>query len=173
MPARVAAWAVYRIFETADNQQVFIGITSDKHWQSFCDVFGREDLATREELKLNNQRVDARDWLQPELEKFFKTLTKAEIIEKADKAQIPFAPIARPEDLFEDPQLNEGGSLVDVTLPDERVTKLPKLPMYVEGDDFGLRLQAPSIGEHTRELMVEIGYNDEQITKLMNQHVIV
>ena len=171
MPARVSAWAIYRTFETADNQQVFIGITSDKHWKSFCDVFGRDDLATRDDLQQNNQRIDARDWLQPELEQFFKMMTKAEIIDKADKAQIPFAPIARPEDLFDDPQLNEGGSLVDVTLPDKRTTKLPKLPMYVEGNDFGLRLEAPAIGEHTRSLLQSIGYDDEQINTLMTENV--
>ncbi len=172
MPARVSAWAIYRIFETADHQQVFIGITSDKHWENFCQVFGRDDLGTRDDLQHNNQRIDARDWLQPELETFFKTMTKAEIIEKADKAQIPFAPIARPEDLFDDPQLNGGDSLVDVTLPDKRTTKLPKLPMSIEGHDFDLRLEAPSVGEHTNALLHELGYDEHQITNLKNKQVI-
>ena len=163
MPARVSAWAIYRTFETADDKQVFIGITSDKHWETFCKVFGREDLLARDDLAHNNLRIDARDWLLPELEAFFKTMNKAEIIAKADEARIPFAPIARPEDLFDDPQLNEGGSLLDVTLNDGRKTKLPKLPMLIEGDDFTLRMEAPRVGEHTAELLSELDYDAAQI----------
>ncbi len=173
MPARVSAWAVYRVFETADDRQVFIGITSDKHWASFCEVFGREDLLAQEDLAHNNQRIDAREWLQPELERFFSTMTKTEIIEKADQARIPFAPIARPEDLFDDPQLNEGGSLVDAKLPDERTAKLPKLPMMIEGMDLGLRADAPAVGNATADLLMEIGYAPTEIEQMMADEVII
>ena len=172
MPARVSAWAIYRTFDTADGKQVFIGITSDKHWESFCEVFGREDLLAREDLAHNNLRIDARDWLQPDLEAFFRTLTKSEIIEKAEQAEIPFAPIARPEDLFDDPQLNEGGSLLDVALPDDRRTKLPKLPMQIEGNDFNLRMEAPKVGEHTLQLLLELGYNQTEIKRLSLDEII-
>lgn len=172
MPARVSAWAIYRTFDTADNQQVFIGITSDKHWESFCEVFGREDLLIRDDLAHNNLRIDARDWLQPDLEDFFKTLTKAEIVEKAEEAEIPFAPIARPEDLFDDPQLNEGGSLLKVALPDGRHTKLPKLPIFIEGDDLNLRMEAPKVGAHTLELLQELGYDSTTINQLLETQII-
>jgi crotonobetainyl-CoA:carnitine CoA-transferase CaiB-like acyl-CoA transferase len=172
MPARVSAWAIYRVFDTADDQQVFIGITSDKHWVRFCEVFERGDLLAREDLSHNNQRIDARDWLQPELEAFFGSMTKAEIIEKADAAQIPFAPIARPEDLFDDPQLNEGGSLMEVTLEDGRQTKLPKLPMSIEGMDLDLRSDAPSIGNATESLLVELGYGEQEIEALIAADVV-
>jgi crotonobetainyl-CoA:carnitine CoA-transferase CaiB-like acyl-CoA transferase len=165
MPARVSAWAIYRTFATTDDHLVFVGITSDKHWRRFCEVFGRNDLLGRDDLATNNQRVDARDWLHPELETFFAGMTKAEIIAGCDKANIPFAPIARPEDLFDDPQLNAGGTLLDVTLEDGSTTKLPRLPMQIEADDFGIRMQAPRIGEHTTALLRELGYSDDDITQ--------
>ncbi len=168
MPARVSAWAIYRTFDTADGQQVFVGITSDKHWASFCRVFGREDLLARDDLTTNNQRIDARDWLQPELERFFAGMTKAEIVAKCDEAAIPFAPIARPEDLFDDPQLNEGDSLLQVQTPDGDTTRLPRLPMNVEGDDYGLRMEAPRIGEHTAALLAELGYDSARIQRLLD-----
>lgn len=172
MPARVSAWAIYRTFETSDNQQVFIGVTSDKHWANFCKVFEREDLLAREDLANNNLRIDARDCLLPELEAFFKGMTKADIIAKADEAKIPFAPIARPEDLFDDPQLNEGGSLLDVTLEDGRKTKLPKLPMLIEGDEFTLRMEAPRVGEHTKALLAELGYDEAQIQAWLDSDIV-
>ncbi|XWX05473.1 CaiB/BaiF CoA-transferase family protein [Aggregatilineales bacterium SYSU G02658] len=172
MPARVSAWAIYRTFHTSDQQMVFIGITSNKHWQQFCEVFERPDLLAREELATNEGRIAQRDWLLPQLEAFFVTMTRDEIIEKAERAQIPFSPIVRPEELFDDPQLNAGGSLLDVQLEDGRWTKLPRLPLMVEGDEFGLRLQAPKIGEHTRELLTQLGYDDAQIEALFAQEVV-
>ena len=165
MPARVSAWAIYRTFATTDDHLVFVGITSDKHWRRFCEVFGRNDLLGRDDLATNNQRVDARDWLHPELETFFAGMTKAEIIAGCDKANIPFASIARPEDLFDDPQLNAGGTLLDVTLEDGSTTKLPRLPMQIEADNLGIRMQAPRIGEHTTALLRELGYSDDDITQ--------
>lgn len=172
MPARVSAWAIYRTFATADGQQVFVGITSDKHWARFCEVFGRDDLLARDDLATNNQRIDARDWLHPELERFFGTMTMAEIVANCDEAAIPFAPIARPEDLFDDPQLNEGGSLLDVQRPDGGTTKLPRLPLHVEGDDYGLRLEAPRIGEHTPELLRELGYSEAEMQRLSEAGIV-
>lgn len=165
MPARVSAWAIYRRFDTSDGQQVFVGITSDKHWARFCDVFDRPDLLARDDLATNNLRVDAQDWLHPELEKFFATMTRAQIIAKCDEANIPFAPITRPEDLFDDPQLNEGGTLLDVLLTDGRSTKLPRLPMLIEGDDLNLRMEAPRIGEHSHAILRELGYSDDDIAR--------
>lgn len=173
MPARVSAWAIYRTFATADKHQVFVGITSDKHWASFCEVFSRPDLLARDELATNNSRIEARDWLLPELEQFFASMPKAEIIAKCDEAAIPFAPIARPEDLFDDPQLNEGNSLLEVELPIGGSTKLPRLPLSVEGDDFGLRTEAPRIGEHTAQLLGELGYSTEVIQQLAEQGIAV
>ncbi|MEL6404974.1 MAG: CoA transferase [Chloroflexota bacterium] len=172
MPARVSAWAIYRTFDTADDQQVFIGITSDKHWERFCTVFERPDLLERDDLATNNLRIEAREWLQPELERFFKTLTKADIIAKADEAVIPFAPIARPEDLFDDPQLNAGDGLLDVQLPDGRFTKLPRIPVSLEDDDFALRSQAPLIGEHSHAILSELGYDDTTIEGWLASEVV-
>jgi crotonobetainyl-CoA:carnitine CoA-transferase CaiB-like acyl-CoA transferase len=172
MPARVSAWAIYRTFNTADGQMVFIGITSDKHWQQFCEVFERPDLLADDKLATNNGRIAQRDWLLSELEAFFMTMTRNEVVEKAERAQIPFSPIARPEELFDDPQLNAGGSLLDVQLADGRWTKLPRIPMVIEGDDFGIRLQAPRVGEHTRELLAQLGYDSAQIESLFAQQVI-
>jgi crotonobetainyl-CoA:carnitine CoA-transferase CaiB-like acyl-CoA transferase len=173
MPARISAWAIYRIFATVDHKQVFIGITSDKQWERFCNVFGREDLLARENLSTNSQRIDASEWLLPELEQFFGDMTKTEIILKCDEAEIPFSPISHPEDLFNDPQLNEADSLVEVTLEDGRKTKLPRLPILIEGDDLGLRMEAPKIGEHTQNLLHDIGYTDDVIQRLVDTKVIV
>lgn len=172
MPARVSAWSIYRIFNTSDNDQVFIGIISEKHWQRFCDVFEWNDWLQNERLQTNNLRIDNRDWFLPELEKRMQTFTKAVIVAKCEQAAIPVAPIAKPEDLFDDPQLNATGSLLETTLPDGTITKLPTTPLDYGGDKAILALNPPQIGEHTKAILQRIGYNENEIEKMINKKII-
>lgn len=173
MSARVSAWSIYRQFETGDGQPIFIGVTSDKQWESFCQAFDRLDLLADEELATNNQRIAARDRLLPELEAMMATMPLDEIIARCEAAEIPFSPIARPEDLFDDPQLNEGDSLVVAQLPDGRQAKLPRLPVALDGRRFSLRLEAPGLGQHTRPLLEALGYSQAQIDALHQAEIVV
>ncbi|MCU0391988.1 MAG: CoA transferase [Thermoflexibacter sp.] len=173
MPARVSAWSVYRVFDTLHGEPIFIGIISDKHWEKFCEAFGRQDLLQNPKLKTNNDRISEREWLLPDLEKMFSQLDKNKVIHLCEKAEIPFAPIARPEDLFEDAQLNEGGSLLPTILPDGTVTKLPKSPLEYGNVDFSLRMNPPKIGEHTDEILHLLGYDDIEIAQLKQKNIIL
>ena len=172
MSARVSAWAVYHQFETQDDQLIFIGVTSDKQWPRFCEVFGLEDLLEDERLTTNNDRVAAQDWLLPELRAMVSGLTLAEAVARCEAAQLPFSPVARPEDLFDDPQLNEGGSLLATTFPNGLKTKMPKLPLSLGGRDLGLRLEPPQVGEHTTAVLRSIGYSAEDIDRLEARGVV-
>ncbi len=172
MPARVSAWSIYRIFNTKDNDQVFVGIISEKHWERFCDVFEKADWKNDERLQTNNARIEHRDWFLPAVETMMLRFSKAEIVNRCEKAGIPFAPIAKPEDLFDDIQLNEGGSLLPTTLPDGTATKLPKFPIDYEGADLQLRMNPPSIGEHTDEVLKRLGLSSEDIEGLRGKGVV-
>jgi crotonobetainyl-CoA:carnitine CoA-transferase CaiB-like acyl-CoA transferase len=149
MPARVSAWAVYELFETADAKRVFVGITSDRHWESFCREFELPDLFADPALATNEMRVEARKQLIPALTTLFKTLPAAEIERRFIAAGLPFAAVGRPEDLFDDPQLNGNGSLAETVLPGGIHTKLPTLPIRIDGEAFALRSDPPAAGEHT------------------------
>jgi crotonobetainyl-CoA:carnitine CoA-transferase CaiB-like acyl-CoA transferase len=172
MPARVSAWAIYDIFKTREDEDIFIGITSDKQWKSFCETFDRRDLEEDPRLQSNNARIEQRPWLIPALEKIFREKGMGEMISLCEKAGIPFSPIARPEDLFEDRQLNEGGGLVEVALPGGRKTKLPRIPVRVGPYDFGLRLQPPAMGEGTRAILKSVPFSDEEIEQLRKEGVL-
>ncbi|MBM3539539.1 MAG: CoA transferase [Alphaproteobacteria bacterium] len=172
MSIRVAAWAVYDVFETADGQRIFIGVVSDTQWKQFCEAFDRPDLLADESLATNVQRVHARDRLIPIVAEVFKKFAKAELMEKCEATGLPFAPITRPEDLFDDPHLNTSGGLLDVTLPDGTPTKLPALPLEMAGRRFGLRHDLPKIGEYGRETLAGLGYSVAEIDTLINDKVI-
>ena len=173
MPARISPWAVYRLFDTQDGEQIFVGITSDKHWEAFCRAFERPDLRADESLATNNRRVAARERLHAELETFFAGFTLAETVRRCEEAGIPFSPVARPEDLFDDPQLNEGRSLLTTTLPDGRRVRLPRLPVALNGYRPDLRQDAPEVGAHTRQLLISSGYRAEEIERLHREGIIV
>jgi crotonobetainyl-CoA:carnitine CoA-transferase CaiB-like acyl-CoA transferase len=172
MPNRVATWGVYDIFKTQDQGEVFIGITSDKQWKAFGEAFGCPGLSNDPRIQSNNDRILQRRWLIPELEKVFAARTKEEIIRICERAGIPFAPIARPEDLFEDRQLNEGGGLVEVPLPQGGKTKLPRIPLRVGSYDFGIRSDPPALGEGTREILKRMNLTDDEMEQLKKEGVL-
>jgi crotonobetainyl-CoA:carnitine CoA-transferase CaiB-like acyl-CoA transferase len=172
MPARVSAWSIYKTFDTLDNQQVFVGIISEKHWERFCIAFERNDWLIDERLKTNNGRIDERDWFLPAVDELMKKFTKSEILSRCEQADIPVAPIAKPEDLFEDPQLNLGGSLFKTTIGNNIQTKLPKIPLEIENAEFSLKNNPPEIGENTAEILRNFGYSANEIDTFLTQYIV-
>jgi crotonobetainyl-CoA:carnitine CoA-transferase CaiB-like acyl-CoA transferase len=172
MPDRGRTWSVYDLFKTVDDELVFVGVTSDRHWQRMCETFGYADLAADRRLDTNQGRIEQRDWFLPELHKRLTALTKAELMGLAEKAGIPVAPVARPEDLFEDPHLNQSGSLAVTRLPGGGTGKLPKIPLRMDGRAFDLRLDPPAIGEGSAGLYREIGLSGDEIRRLAAEGVI-
>ncbi len=173
MPVRRGGWGIYQCFRTADDSQVFVGVTSNNHWSRFCAAFALPELFADSRLATNEDRVAARPWLIPLVAECLARHTKAEIIERCDKAGIPYAPVARVEDLFSDPHLNAGGGLLDVALPGGVHTRLPRLPVEIDGRKPGLRREAPRVGEHTREILLAAGLGEDEVAALERQGVIV
>ena len=171
--ARLAVRAVKQTKQTSDGDQVFIGITSDNHWKRFCDHFERPDLLSDPTLKTNEDRVKARERIRPIVAEAFGRHTTAEVLEICERIELPFAPVAQTKDLFDDPQLNANGRMLQTRLPDGSMTKLPRLPIEMNDHDIGLRLQPPEVGEHTRDILAELGLDDAAIAELEGKGVIV
>lgn len=172
MSVRRAGWGIYQPFATADGEQIFVGVTSNQHWARFCAAFERPDLLADPRLASNEDRVAAESWLIPSVAKTLEQLTRAEIAARCTRARIPFAPVARTEDLFDDPHLAASGGLVEVVLPGGIATRLPRLPIEMAGGRPGLRRQAPRLGEHTREILREAAYDEAAIAALERHGVI-
>lgn len=172
MPDRGRAWSIYDLFKTADGGQVFIGVTSERHWQRMCETFGFPDWGRDPRLASNQGRIDQREWFLPMLQDRLGRFEKAELMALAEKAGIPFAPVARPQDLFEDPHLNQSDSLVETRLPGGGVAKLPKIPLRMDRSGFGLRLNPPGIGEGSLEVYRKCGFSSAEISALADQGVI-
>ena len=172
MPARQGAWAIYEPFATADGKQIFVGLTSNGHWQRFCEHFGRQDLLNDPAYNTNEDRVRARDTLRPIVAEVVLRHKLAGLAELFDRIDIPFAPVAKPGDLFDDPQLNAHGRMLEIQFTDGLRGKIPRLPIEIGEHDFALRRQAPAIGEHTAEILGELGIAPGEIEALCKRGII-
>ncbi|MGY2736081.1 CaiB/BaiF CoA transferase family protein [Sphingomonas sp. UYP23] len=167
MPVRISAWAIYDVFETAQaEEQLFVGVVSDAQWTAFCAAFGLDDLGSDPALALNNQRVLARDAILPRVRALFGGMQRSDLVATLEAIGLPFAPIARPDDLFDDPHLNAAGGLLDVTIPGGAATRLPALPLEFDGERPGLHHDIPTIGRDGDAILRDLGFDDAEIAAL-------
>jgi crotonobetainyl-CoA:carnitine CoA-transferase CaiB-like acyl-CoA transferase len=105
----------------------------------------------------------------PKVRALLKRFTKAQLIAKLDGSGLPFAPIGKPEELFDDPHLAASGGLVPVTLPGGEGTRLPALPIEMDGQRFNTRGDLPDIGEHSRAVLADLGLSESDIERLVGE----
>jgi crotonobetainyl-CoA:carnitine CoA-transferase CaiB-like acyl-CoA transferase len=172
MPARVSAWGVYDVFTARDGAQIFLAVVGDSQWRVFCDVFGRQDLADDARLATNNDRVRARDWLLPLLREMIRGFDAGYLAAAFERHGLPFAPIVAPQALFDDPHLRASGGLGELETDDGEHTQVPLLPITMAGQRLPARRPLPSAGEHTNEILRDLGYRDAQIAKLLSEGVV-
>ena len=166
MPARVSAWAIYDVFETADESHIFIGVVTDSLWEKFCSLFELNELWADQSLRENNARVLARERLLPQIRGVVGRFKRDALIEMLDGSGLPFAPIGRPEDLFDDPHLAASGGLEPTVLPNGAQTSLPTLPVSMAGRRLHERATLPASGADTDACLAALGLAKERIDLL-------
>jgi crotonobetainyl-CoA:carnitine CoA-transferase CaiB-like acyl-CoA transferase len=175
MPSRISAWGIYDVFTVKDGAQIFLAVVSDTQWAIFCDAFGLVELRNDPRAATNNDRVRARDWLMPLLRSRLAEHSAAELSAVFEARGLPFAPITRPQDLFDDPHLQATGGLAQVILPDGpragEAARTVLLPVMLGGQRPGVRLNPPRLGEQTREVLKSLGYTDSAIDDLAARRI--
>jgi crotonobetainyl-CoA:carnitine CoA-transferase CaiB-like acyl-CoA transferase len=154
---KASPWPVYDLFETQGGEKIFVSIVGEEQWEGFCRTFGREAWLTDPRLSTSQGRVDNRGWIIPDIAGIVRQHTMAELCPVFEKLGLPFAPVAKPGDLFDDPHLNASGGLMDLQLNDGRTVRTPALPFSIDGARLHKRRDPPKIGEHTDEILAELG----------------
>ena len=173
MPEKISPWGIYDVFKVKDGAQIFLAVVGDTQWRVFCEAFGFADLFADVRLASNNDRVLARSWLIPLLRERLVEQSATELARVFEQHGLPFAPITDPQHLFEDPHLQATGGLAPMTLPDGRQTATPLLPLMLDGQRLGLRLDPPRLGQHGRELLQSLGYAEKEISALVDAGVVL
>lgn len=172
MPARISAWAVYDVFTVQNGDKIFIGVVSDGQWIKFCKKFALDDWIGTQGFETNNERVEEREQIIPRLRSLFATFEKEALLEILDSIGLPYAPIVKPEELFDDEHLKANDGLVDTFTPDGHEVQLPALPVSIDGQRPNLRFHPPLVGEHSAILMRDLGYSTKKIKDLLERSVV-
>ena len=166
------AFTPYQCFLSAD-KYVFIGITNDRFWRSFCRALELHDLAGAPEYASVESRLAHRDELVAKISTALRKLPSAEIIGKLEQAGVPCAPVLEVPDVLNDPQVAARQIFFDMDYPDIGKIKLVNIPARPSGIDKVENVRAPLLGEHTAEILAEIGYDSAKIDALAQKRVIL
>lgn len=172
MPARTSAWAIYDVFETAGGGPLFLGVVTDSLWETFCRLFELDALWADERLRDNNARVGARDRILPVVRPVIASFSRDELVAKLEGSGLPFAPIGRPEDLFDDPHLLASGGLEPVTLANGVTTALPAVPIEMDGRRAISAATLPLAGADSRSVLRGLGYSIKRIDELIADDIV-
>jgi crotonobetainyl-CoA:carnitine CoA-transferase CaiB-like acyl-CoA transferase len=171
MSVKRPAWGVYDIFDTAGGGRLFVGVVTDTQWEVFCREFGEPQLAADPRLTSNGMRVKERSWLIPRINEITKRHSTDALAAKLEAIGMPFAPIAKPWDLLDDPHLKASGGLLETRYGGKR-SHIPALPIELDGKRLPKRSDPPEIGQHAREILAALGYSAAAIDKLRTEGII-
>ena len=166
MPEREFSWPVYDIFNTADDRQIFIGAVTESQWQTLCDILGLADLKADPRLQKRMDQIEARDWTIPRITKAVSTHTFSDLIRDFEKTGIPFSPISRPAEMYDDPHVNRAGGLYTSILPEGQAYRAPGFPFEIDGaapTPYGVDIE--EIGQSTFDVLSSLGMDEAQISR--------
>ena len=154
------------VFETRDGH-INIAATGDAIYPRFCTVMGHPEWMTDEAYATPAARSRNRAGMNAEIEAITRTRTSREWIETFNAAGVPAGHIYSIDQVFEDPQVRHLGMAAPVHHPDLGDIELVAQPIGMSGGEFAIRRPTPSFGEHTREVLEEAGYDEQEIEALV------
>jgi crotonobetainyl-CoA:carnitine CoA-transferase CaiB-like acyl-CoA transferase len=159
-------------YRTSDGRHVsLVFLESDRYWEPFCRVIGREDLIDDPRFADLAARRDNSAACVAELDAVFAGRTLAEWKQVLAAIDAPWAPVQAVEELIDDPQVEANGYVGEVHLDDGTSYRLPAVPVQIDGDGPPLR-RAPEHGEHTEAVLLELGYDWDRIIALKDARAI-
>lgn len=163
MPEREFSWPVYDIFNTRDQRQIFIGAVTEGHWETLCKTIGLESLLEDPRLKTKMDQIEARQWTIPIFADAIKKQDFISLIKIFEATGIPFSPINRPADMYQDPHVLRPGGLHHSRLPEGQSFRAPGLPIEVDGKvPEPNSLDVAGVGDDTDAILAELGLSPSE-----------
>ena len=164
--------APYQAFQTKDGY-VTLGASNEKLWKNFCTlVCGRPEWMTDPRFSTPQARLDNADALEREIETVFATQPTARLVEKLDAAAVPGGPVYHYDQILADPHIRAREMVEEIDHPKIGRMKMMGRPIKSTGDLTAIRRPAPWLGQHSVEVLLDLGYPDDEIEGLFAQSVI-
>jgi crotonobetainyl-CoA:carnitine CoA-transferase CaiB-like acyl-CoA transferase len=163
--------AVLRTFETSDGFVVGMAL-QDNHFQNLCNALECTELLDREGMRNVGERInDFGPWLDA-IGEVMKRFTTRELLSRLEAAGVPFGPVKTVREFAEDPQAKHNRTVFDAEHPEAGTMRYVRYPGHLSDTPAGLYLHPPRLGEHTKEILQEAGYTDDEIDRLLQDGVI-
>jgi len=160
-------YACYNVYETADGNYLSLGCLEEKFWAEFCKAVGKEELI--QEQYVSSPR---REEIIEEVRSIFRQKTREEWIDYLDRYSICVSPVNSLKDVLRDPQITKRGLWFSSIHPDEGETPQQAFPIKFSEDQPTVRHHAPRLGEHTREVLRDLCYHDDEIKDLVDKGIV-
>ncbi|MCC6056581.1 MAG: CoA transferase, partial [Desulfurococcaceae archaeon] len=162
----------YQAFQDKEGKWFIVAAANDRLWQALCKALGREDLANDPRFKTNPDRVANRDALVKMLQEIFATNSREYWLKLLEEYSVPAAPVYEINEVFEDPYVKSANIVIKIKHP--KLGEIPHLasPVYINNKKYTNTQHPPLLGEHTVEILKELGYTNEEICKLKKEGVI-
>ncbi|MGE7185567.1 CaiB/BaiF CoA transferase family protein [Peribacillus sp. NPDC006672] len=159
----------YQVFQANDGY-FNVGVGNESQWKKFCQIM-KLNIANDPRFLTNSKRVENRDQLIPILENLFKEESFNYWVKILDEVGIPAGPVYQLSDLYADPHVSEREMLLSLQHPTIGEIKQVGIPIKLSDTPGELKTPPPLLGEHSYEILEELGYSKEDIIKFYNNGV--
>ena len=158
----------YQVFAVADGH-IVVAVGNNSQFRSLVGVLGAPELAENPLAATNEARVANRDALVPELARLIAPFRRADLLARLEAANIPAGPINTVEQVFADPQIVHRAMRLD--LPHGNGASVPSVrtPIVMSESPLVHERASPMLGEHTAEILADIGYSAADIDRLAGE----
>lgn len=161
----------YQSFPAKD-MDIILAVGNDLLWEKCCQALEWSDLLEDATYKTNDLRVANRAQLIPIITERISRLESEEIFAKLDSAGVPCGPIHTIDQVVNHPQVQAREMILDVEHPIVKDLKIPGFPVKLSDTPATLDKHPPLLGEHTEEVLKELGFQDSEIQTLKEKRIV-